>query len=102
MRGLLTLAVAALATVALAACGDIDSGKVEDSIRSGLEKELDQQGGNITLESVDCPDGQQSETGHTFECTAEDSEGNTATIEAEVTDGDNGDVTWNVTETNAG
>ena len=83
-----------------AGCGDeeIDSGELEDNIRAGLEEELASQGRSETVDSVDCPDGEESETGNTFECTAAYSDGSSSTIEAEVTDGDDGDVRWNVVD----
>jgi hypothetical protein len=103
VRGKLSILGVALVALGVAGCGDIDAGELEDSIRSGLEQELQSQGGGggVTVESVDCPDGEKSETGNTFECTAEASDGSSATIEAEVTDGDNGDVSWNVVDTSS-
>ena len=101
MRKKLSVLVVALAALGVAACGgEIDSGELEDAIQSELQQELDSQPrGKVTLESVDCPSGQERETGHTFQCRAEASDGSTATIEAVVTDGDEGDVTWNVVST---
>jgi post-segregation antitoxin (ccd killing protein) len=65
----------ALAFAALG-CGDtvIDSGKTEAAIQSNVEKSLNQK-----VDSVDCPSDQKVETGETFTCTIELSNGKHAT-----------------------
>jgi Domain of unknown function (DUF4333) len=78
--------LAAGLALAFAGCGGIDSGKVEDEITSVSEEEIG------PVDSVSCPDDIESETGTTFECEVQFSDGNTGVADAEVTDGDEGNV----------
>ncbi len=72
--GALALALA-LAFAALG-CGDtiIDRTKTEDAIKANVERSLNQK-----VASVECPSDQKVETGKTFTCTIEFSNGDHAT-----------------------
>ena len=82
--------LSALVAVGLAACGtqEIDPKKVEQLIRSDLE----QKGFARSIKSVNCPSGQPSKTGHTFECTLAGVDNSTAKVPAKVTNGEDGTV----------
>ena len=71
-------AAIALLAIALAAagCGEtvIDDVKAEGAIQSNLEKSLD-----VKIKSVDCPSDEEVETGKTFTCTVDFSDGKQAT-----------------------
>lgn len=57
-------------------CGEtiIDSAKMEAAVKANMEKSQHQK-----VTSVDCPSGQKVETGATFTCTIEFSNGKSAT-----------------------
>ncbi len=93
MRVLVAVSAVA-AALALAGCSKtIDNESLEGVIGSGIEE---QTGAEVT--SVDCPSGEESETGHTFQCTATAADGTEGTIDVEVTNGDNGDVEWQLSD----
>ena len=97
MRKWLASAVAVLASVALAACGGIDTGKLEDEMSTDAQEQVDDAGVDATVESVSCPDDIESETGTEFECQLEFSDGTSAVANGEVSDGDEGDVEYQFT-----
>ena len=97
MRKWLVAAVAVLASVALVACGGIDSGKLEGEIESDAQQQVDDAGIDATVSSVSCPDDIESETGTEFDCQVEFSDGTAAVANGEVTDGDDGDVEYQFT-----
>ena len=76
------------AAFALAGCGEIDSGKLEDEIADDTDL------GTIEIDSVSCPGGEESETGNKFECTIQTATEDEVTVDVEVTDGENGDVVY--------
>lgn len=87
--------LASVFALTLAACGGIDTGKLEDEITSDAEGQLS--ASDVTVSSVSCPDDIPSETGEPFECTIELSDGSSGTVDGEVTDGDDGDVEYTIT-----
>ena len=87
-------------SLALVACGGIDTGELEDEISSDAQQQVDDSGVDATVESVSCPDDIESETGTEFECQLEFSDGTSAVANGEVTDGDNGDVEYTFTPVN--
>jgi hypothetical protein len=92
MRNWSVLVLVATVAITLAACGGIDTGQLEDEVSKDAEEQLGSSG--VSVESVSCPDDIKSETGETFECQLELSDGSSATAAGEVTDGDNGDVEY--------
>ena len=80
-----TIAVACSLAGALACTKTLDSGGLEDQIKTLLQER-----GGPTLSSVSCPDDIQAQAGGTFTCTAAD-DGKTYTIEVTQTD-DGGNV----------
>ncbi len=99
MRSLVPIVFLCAGALALTGCGGIDVSKVEADIDSGIEQQTNQ-----PVDSVDCPDDVENETGTTFECTAVVQTGadedppsdftETLPVEAEVTDADGGEVSW--------
>ena len=87
-------ALAGTLALTLAACGGIDTGKLEDEVRSDAQEQVDSAGVDATVTSVECPDDIESETGEQFECDVSFSDGTSATASGEVTDGDDGDVEY--------
>jgi hypothetical protein len=101
MRKWLASAVAVLASVALVACGGIDSDKLEDEMSTDAQEQVDDAGIDATVESVSCPDDIESETGTEFECQLEFSDGTSAVANGEVSNGDDGDVEYQFTPVEA-
>lgn len=97
MLKLIAPAAALVVSLALVACGGIDTGKLEDEISSDAQQQVEDAGVDATVDSVDCPDDIESETGAEFECQLEFSDGTTAVANGRVTDGDNGDVEYQFT-----
>jgi hypothetical protein len=92
------VALAGALALMLAACGGgIDTGKLEDGVRSDAQDQVETAGIDATVTSVDCPDDIKSETGEEFECQVSLSDGSSATASGEVTDGDEGDVEYRFT-----
>jgi uncharacterized protein DUF4333 len=91
------LGLAGVIALTLAACGGIDTGKLEDEVRSDAQDQADAARVDATVTSVDCPDDIKSETGEQFECQVSFSDGSSATAHGEVTDGDDGDVEYRFT-----
>jgi hypothetical protein len=89
--------VALLASVALVACGGIDTDKLEDEVSADAQEQVDDAGIDATVESISCPDDIESETGTEFECQIEFSDGTAAVANGEVTDGEDGDVEYQFT-----
>jgi len=91
--------VAALASsiaLAVSGCGGLDTDKLEEEISADSDSSLQEAGSDVTVSSVSCPDDISSETGEPFECTLEWSDDTTGTVTGEVTDGDNGDVEYEI------
>ena len=101
MRKWLAAAVAVLASVALVACGGIDTGKLEDEIESDAQQQVDDAGIDATVSSVSCPDDIESETDTEFDCQVEFSDGTAAVANGTVTNGDDGDVEYQFTPVEA-
>jgi len=97
MGNLSAAALAGAIALTLAACGGIDTGKLEDEVGSDAQKQVDAAGIDATVTSVDCPDDIKSETGEEFDCHVSFSDGTSATASGEVTDGDDGDVEYKFT-----
>ena len=92
--------IAAIAvSAALAACGDevLDNGQLEDEITSDSNASLEAAGTDITVTEVSCPDDIKSETGEAFECDISWSDDTGGSVSGEVTDGEAGDVEYNIT-----
>jgi hypothetical protein len=68
----------------LAACGDVDDGKLEGQIK----KQVEQNGGSV--KSVDCPSGKEIKTGTTFVCTLKTPAGRSFPIRVKITSEDDG------------
>jgi len=91
LRGVLALACVAI--LAGSACSKtLDMPDLEAQIKDGIEEQVD-----VSISAVDCPDEVEAETGATFECKAEVSDGSSATVEVTQTD-DEGNVDWVITE----
>ena len=89
------VALAGALALTIAACGGgIDTGKLEDEVRSDAQDQVDAAEVDATVTSVDCPDDIKSESGEQFECQVSLSDGSSATASGEVTDGDEGDVEY--------
>jgi hypothetical protein len=97
MRSCSALGLAGVVALTLAACGGIDTGKLEDEVGSDAQKQADAAGVDATVTSVDCPGDIKSETGEEFDCQVSFSDGSSATASGEVTDGDDGDVEYRFT-----
>jgi hypothetical protein len=96
-KWLASAAVLAVSLVLVACGGGIDTGELEDEVSSDAQQQVDDAGIDATVESVECPDDIESETGTEFECQLEFSDGTAAVANGEVTDGDNGDVEYSFT-----
>ena len=94
MRKWLVAATALLASVALVACGGIDTDKLEEEVSSDAQEQVDSAGLDGMVESVTCPDDIESETGTEFECDIQLSDDVSLTAQGEVTDGESGDVEY--------
>ena len=94
MRRVTMLAAAGLSVIAVAACGEqtIDADEVEDNLSSRAQEALNVSGNTSTVSSVECPDDVPAETGETFDCDVEFSDGTSGAWTQEVTDGDEGVV----------
>jgi hypothetical protein len=90
MRLLPTLA-AALGVLLLSGCGatEVDIGKLEQDISSGVQEQSD-----VRVE-VACPDQVDWEKGGSFECDVTDEEGRTKTAKVTMLDED-GQVDWRI------
>lgn len=99
-RPLAAAGVAVAAALGLAACGGIDSGKVEDTFRGQAEEVLAASGQEGSIASIDCPEDIPNEEGYTFECTATYSDGSSVTSQAEITDTDDGTVQFSPPQSN--
>ena len=78
-RALAPAALFLALTFALAGCGGLDDGKLEDQIETQVEK----QGGRVA--SVDCPSGEDIEKGNTFTCTLRTEKGQSVPIRVRIT-----------------
>jgi pSer/pThr/pTyr-binding forkhead associated (FHA) protein len=76
----------------ISASGKIDQGKLEDEISADASAQL----GSVS--SVSCPDDIESDTGATFTCEIAYSDGTTGTADGTVTDGDEGNVNYQLTK----
>lgn len=94
--GMVAVLASALA-LALSGCGGLDSDQLEDEITADSETSLQEAGSDVTVDSVTCPDDINSETGEPFECTIDWSDDTTGTVAGEVTDGDSGEVEYQIT-----
>ena len=87
-------AVAAMAALALAACGGYDKGQAESEIQDKLSGQVEQAVGS-PISSVSCPDGVELKAGETFDCTATLDNGEELTVNSEITD-DDGTASFNI------
>jgi hypothetical protein len=95
LRALGAGCAAALATVALAACGGgYDQGEAESTIVDKLSGQVDSAVGS-PITSASCPDDVELEAGTTFDCTATLENGDELKVSAEITD-DDGNATFNI------
>ena len=97
LRRWAALTLAGLLAVVVAACGGIDTDELEDKVSADAQEQVDGAGIDATVESIDCPDDIESETGTEFECRLEFSDGTAAVANGEVTDGDEGNVEYQFT-----
>jgi predicted secreted protein len=81
----------ALASLTLAACGNLNTDKLEGVTKDEIQKDV-----GVTVAKVDCPGDVKAAKGVDFTCTATAKDGSTAKIEVVQTD-DQGNVNWNVT-----
>jgi len=95
-RSGMAVVLASATALALSGCGGIDTDKLEEEISADSDSSLQEAGSDVTVSSVSCPDDISSETGEPFECTLEWSDDTTGTVTGEVTDGDNGDVEYQI------
>jgi len=95
-RSGMAVVLASAIALALSGCGGIDTDKLEEEISADSDSSLQEAGSDVTVSSVSCPDDISSETGEPFECTLEWSDDTTGTVTGEVTDGDNGDVEYQI------
>lgn len=88
----LLVPVLAVAALAGAGCGDkkLDTGKLEDRIKDGIQKQA-----GVQIRSVDCPDDVTVKKGDTFNCRATTTSGQTATVKVTQQD-DEGNVNYQV------
>ena len=86
------IVIAVIVVGVIAASGKIDQGKLEDEISSDASAQLG------AVASVSCPDDIESDTGATFTCQIDYSDGTTGTADGTVTDGDNGDVSYQLSK----
>ena len=98
MRKWLAVAAALVVSAGLVACGEevLDSGQLEEEITSDSNAGLEGVGSDITVEEVSCPDDITSETGEPFECDISWTDGDTGLVTGEVTDGEAGDVEYDI------
>jgi hypothetical protein len=68
--------------------GNLATDKVETEILNGIEAQTEAE-----IDSVECPDEVKMEQGNDFECTATDSQGNSAQVQVTQTD-DEGNINW--------
>ncbi len=86
---------AALAAVAIAACGGgYDQGEAESQIVEKLSSQVDQAVGS-PISSASCPSDVELEAGTKFDCTATLENGDELTVNSEITD-DEGNATFNI------
>ena len=85
-------AVAAIAALALVACGEsaVSSDELSSQVKSALEDSV-----GAPLESVDCPET-KAEVGETFSCDATEPNGNELKLEGEITEVDGDNVRFDV------
>lgn len=69
-------------------CGGLDTGKAQDKIKEGIEKQT-----GVKVKSVACPDNVELKKGDTFNCTATASDGSKATVKVTQTS-DSGDIRY--------
>ena len=86
MRALLCLP-AAVAVLAAAGCGGIDTDKAEAEIEKGIREQT-----RVREVKVDCPDDVEAKKGDTFECRAT-GEGESARVSVTQQD-DEGNIRW--------
>jgi hypothetical protein len=80
------LAVPAALALAVAGCGsDIDTGDLEDQLRTQLSEDAGVPADDVT---VDCPDGEKAEQGNEFECILTAPNGDEVTVEVTMTNDD--------------
>jgi hypothetical protein len=93
-RGIAAVGAAALASLAIAACGSYDKGEAEDTITSDLSGQVEGITGS-PITSASCPDDVELEAGTTFECTATLENGEELAVDAEIVD-DDGNAEFNI------
>jgi hypothetical protein len=78
------------ATLALASCGgqQLDTGKAENAIKTGITQQT-----GVQVGSVECPNEVELKQGNNFQCTATDARGNKAPVGVTQTD-DQGNINW--------
>ena len=69
--------------LALAGCGNLDSGQIEDEIAKEIEAEI-----GVRPASVDCPDDIEQKEGLTVQCTARGENGGEAVVDVTQIDDD--------------
>jgi hypothetical protein len=86
VRNLLTIPIAVLSVVAVAACGQvtIDKGKAEDLAKKVANS------GTGKLKTITCPDGEKAKKGATFDCDLVYADGTKGTITLHQTDDSGG------------
>ena len=94
-RRLPVLAAASALAMALSACGGtLDETKVQDAIRTGIDKELRGKT-KEKVRAVTCPKDRAIKQGDKFTCRATFTDGSSAVVDARQTS-DEGDVSWEV------
>jgi uncharacterized protein DUF4333 len=88
IRLFIALPLAAAAVLGFSACGNLDSGKIEDEISKQVEKQAQ---GQVKVKSVDCPSDRKIEKGDRFTCTITAENGATAKAQV-VQQDDDGNV----------
>jgi uncharacterized protein DUF4333 len=90
------LCVAALACAVLGACGGgsgvVDSAKVGQDIQDTITRNS---GGEVKVDSVDCPKDPQSTVGESFVCTFTLADGSSGAVTVQIR-GEDGEVRWDV------
>jgi hypothetical protein len=94
LRAIAAVGGAALASLALGACGGYDKGEAESTITEDLSGQVEGIT-NSPISSASCPDDVELEAGTTFECTATLENGEELTVDAEIVD-DDGNAEFNV------
>jgi phosphoenolpyruvate synthase/pyruvate phosphate dikinase len=74
-RSLFAIPAAAALILGFAACGNVDTGKIEDEIAKQVEKQAQ---GQVKVKSVKCPDDVKAKKGDKFTCTITAENGATA------------------------